>query len=259
MSMIKNTKSIAQVISACAILFISCFSGNKSVQKSVKAIQVYIKMELVDSSFQLVTIADSFIIMYHKGYTIYMDEADIEFVNSTEMPDGNVKDELIGNGLDTAFVIFKDGDTTGLKFSFSTRIEPTKQLSSDYFRRMTLAKGLDAYKEDSERIISAASQGDSLVEVSIPTVKDPSFADTVFYYLTDELNDTPYTFSEHLEKLRNKKLVKVRSRWNTYYDNNLQHTIPGREFIFRRVDYTISEDIASKAIDYFKAHHKPFK
>ena len=257
--MIRNCKVIAQAYFVCAILSICCSSGKKTAP-TAKAILVYGRTDLVDSSFKVISIRDSFHIVYYKDYTLYMTSLPSNFMKPETMPDGHIElREVVKTEMDTLYVVFRNKDSIGLRFSLNKEFLTKPVSRVEYFRHMSVAEGLQLFVEGKERIIRSGMHGDTLVEVSVPTVSAPSFSDTTFFYLVKDVNDKPYTFSAALEKLRGKKLVKVVSNWLPYYDSSLHHMIPARQFLFRRMDFDMDEEIAKKAVAYFTAHEELLK
>lgn len=248
-----------QAAIACILFFASCQCGKQASPK-VHNTRVSFKLDFVDSTFHVVSFSDSVDILSYKDYTIYIKLAPHDYWLTDSMPDGTLYNKTqLNSSPDTNYYVFHNADSMGLNFSSVNDGAPVTLSKRIFFGKDSFADEMRLYQPKSENIIRSGMHGDTLVEVSVPTVSDPSFSDTTFFYLVKDVNDKPYTFSAALEKLRGKKLVKVVSNWLPYYDSSLHHMIPARQFLFSRTDFDMDEEIAKKAVAYFTAHEELLK
>ncbi len=254
--MIKKYKVKVQTLAVCTLLFFSCMAG-RSGQKDVPAIKIRYKAEFIDSSLQVIRIMDSIDIIYYQQYTLYMTVVPTDYMKEETRPNGHVEiRDIFKTSMDTIYVLFRNGDSAGIRFSLQNVLQPSRILKTDYFQHMNIAEGLKGFDSLHEQIVRTETREDSIVKVSVPAVADPGFADTSFYYFAGRPNNKPYSFSSQLEEQTGKTLVKIKARWNTYYDSAYQRTIPAREFVFSRTDFLIDEEIPERAISYFESHRE---
>lgn len=170
-----------------------------------------------------------------------------------------VSDELVKVDTVYYFVIFKNGDKSGLKYD-STADEQWKKISVDSFLATTTLFSVDKFlvkKMQNDSLISSVTNlgGKSLTETYLPKSKpDFTYSDTTILRYADNLDNLNFSFSRHLDSLKNIKLCSVEMIYNPnpnatdpFYKSRRSYT-----FEMKRLEFDETSFIRSLVTEFLK-------
>jgi len=143
------------------------------------------------------------------------------------------EEKLISEEVKYSYFIYTKDSSSGFLFSSLTDTVSPKKLSVDsfLFHRAYAAK----FDLDHKLFVSVTENKKNgvRVETYVPeNISNETYYDTIMFYFDKRLNDVSFSFSNNLDKLKGKKLFKIRLMYNQKFSQQYQMMIPQREMYF---------------------------
>jgi hypothetical protein len=216
-------------LAAFGVVLIGLINCNQ-VNYTIKNI-VYLRLtvnyplvQLINGNVDFRNLKDTIHIYYHKNDVIYF----IPYKETLE-----TEQRIIFEKVKYKYFIYTKGDTSGLYSGSLSENASPRVLSVDSF----LFNRAYAVKFDLHniRLIGVSENQDNEVveEKYMPTKADnENCYDTMVFRFDKRISNVEFSFSNEIEKIKMRKLVKVRLVFNQKYSQQYQIMMPQREMSF---------------------------
>lgn len=216
-------------------LLIICGCSFVKNKRANTAVEVYSCLQFIDSiNGEKTFMKDSVSIYKYANYIVYKVPTSLYLFHGEQKGNSDtVIQRMTGQVIRFKYFVYQTNQLYGNLYD-SIGVTQPKRVLVDSIERNAGMKWFPIYwPEDS--LVSTKKQklAHLLLETRIPKVKkNKSFADSLYYYYSNEFIGAPYSFSNYLDSSRNLKLFKFRALFKEIEKGKLPTETSDREFLF---------------------------
>jgi len=255
--MVINLISRARHLICLALLFL-IFSKCKTISNdTIQAVQFYHTLPFVKNNGQVYLQNDSVNIYYYKNLIFFRKPyQNLQRVQQRDQQE-HVFDTLVNGTIGYKYFLYKQNNLWGLTFD-SLSILTGKVHRVDSFLTTTVFGNVKFYNNSNDSLIDIEEmETETVLEKHIPKIKyDRSYPDSIYFFLDKKLVHLKYVLSGELDSVRQSKLFKIVSIYNSFYDTLHKLQMPRREFVFgiKQIKIDNKKEILSFLVDFDKAN-----
>jgi hypothetical protein len=215
-------------------VFISCCLKNDRSVAEYKKVKLVGNLPLVYSDGQVSNIIDSIYIVYHNNDILFKMPYTYTFEN---------EDTILWQEERFNYFVYRDGERFGCYYD-STRNLRTQKREVDTVLKYKTFGSKDLYEDSNSILVDAKRNVENypLVEKYVLKTKpDFSYPDTMLFFYTNSLKDIKFSLSNTLEKLKKRRVTKVRFLYNSQYYTEFPIKFPQREFRFELAEEPLND------------------